>query len=95
MKLEFEDQALDFLRVRGVAELTLDIEEISIACCVGRLPEVRLSHTPPRNPDRYRNFRVHGINVHISKMLRTGNTLTVFLSGPFKKLEVAGLNLVL
>ncbi|MFQ5672571.1 MAG: hypothetical protein ACE5G9_05710 [Nitrospinales bacterium] len=95
MKFKFEDKALEFLRARGASELTLDIEEISTPCCTSRLPEVKLSHTPPRNPDRYRNFSVRGINVHVSKMLRTGNTLTVFLSKPFKKLEVAGLNLVL
>ncbi len=40
---------------------------------------------------------VEGISIYLSKNLRTENTLKLSLSGlgPFKKLEIAGINLIL
>lgn len=89
--------SLEFLRDRQAGDLTLDLEEISSNCCLGRLPEMKITYERPSNADGYRHFRSQGIDIHISKLLRTRDTLRIFLSGfgPFKKLEVAGVNLVL
>lgn len=89
------DKVLNFLRARGASAVTLDLEDIPTNCCLGHLPEVKLSYVPPEEPEQYRHFFVRGINVHVSKMLRTNDTLTLFLSQPFKSLEVAGVNLIL
>lgn len=91
------DNVLRFLEDRSQSNLTLDLQEIPSNCCLGRLPEMKLSYQPPRNPAEYRHFASRGISIHVSKVLRTGETLTLFLSGfgKFKKLEVAGVNLVL
>ena len=82
---------------RNQTELTIDLEEIPSNCCLGRLPGLRLHDSPPRNPSDYRHFSAQGINIHISNALRTEETLKLFLSGigPFKKLEVNGINLIL
>ncbi|KMP11764.1 hypothetical protein UR09_02445 [Candidatus Nitromaritima sp. SCGC AAA799-A02] len=97
MRFDFASDVLEYLRGRNQSELTIDLEEIPSNCCLGRLPEVRLLNTSPENPDDFRHFTVEGINIHLSKNLRTENTLKLFLSGlgPFKKLEVAGINLIL
>lgn len=97
MKFEIDDAVLVFLRTQGWEDVTLDLEDIPTPCCVGRLPELKLSPVPPANPGSYRHFCVRGINIHIAKTARTQESLTFFLSGfgRFKKLEVAGVNLVL
>lgn len=97
MKFEIDDNVLRFLTDQGQSDLTLDLEEIPLNCCLGRLPEMRISHRSPGNPSQYRHFNSHGISIHVSRALRTGETLTLFLSGfgKFRKLEVAGVNLVL
>lgn len=97
MKVEVEDSVTGFLRKRGKADVTLDVEDLETPCCVGRLPEMKISYDPPADPGRYRHFQVGGITIHLSKLLRTEDTLQVFLSGlgPFKKVEVSGINLVL
>ncbi|MFQ5449791.1 MAG: CC/Se motif family (seleno)protein [Nitrospinaceae bacterium] len=97
MKLDFAENVLDYLRDQGRFDLTIDLEEIRSSCCVGRIPEIRIHFNPPENPEKYRHFSAEDIHVHISNLLRTQNTLTLTLSGvgPFKKLQVSGLNLVL
>ena len=51
----------------------------------------------PANSEEYRPFEVGGRHIHLSKLLRTGDTLKLFLSGlgPFKKVEASGVHLVL
>ncbi len=97
MKVQLGEKELRYLREQDRTDVTLDLEEIPSNCCVGRLPEVKIHHCPPQNPGHYRHFTVHGIHIHVSKLLRTQDTLTFCLSGfgPFKKLGVKGLNLIL
>lgn len=97
MKFELDDKLLNYLSEEGAEDLTLDLEEIPSNCCLGRLPEMKISLESPHNSDAYRHFDVGGVHIHLSKLLRTGHTLKLFLSGfgPFKKVEVAGVNLVL
>lgn len=97
MKFEFADNVLNYLVERGAADITLDLEEIPSNCCLGRLPEMKISYERPANTADYRHFEVGGIRIHLSRLLRTGDTLTLSLSGfgPFKKIEAAGVNLVL
>ena len=97
MKFEFSDNLLNYLAEQGAEDITLNLEEIPSNCCLGRLPEMKISLQSPPNADAYRHFEVGGIHIHLSKLLRTGHTLKLFLSGfgPFKKVEVAGVNLVL
>ena len=82
---------------QGAADVTLDLEEIPTNCCLGRLPEMKISLESPPNTDAYRHFDVGGIHIHLSKLLRTQATLKLFLTGlgPFKKVEASGVNLVL
>ena len=97
MRFDFANEVLEYLKGRNQSELTIDLEEIPSNCCLGRLPEVRLLNTSPENPENFRHFIVEGISIYLSKNLRTENTLKLFLSGlgPFKKLEIAGINLIL
>ncbi len=97
MKIALEEKARAFLREKDQSEVTIDLAEIESSCCVGRLPEVLIRRDPPRNPRNYRSFTVDGVRVHLSNLLRTKETLTLSLSGlgPFRKLEVSGLNLIL
>lgn len=97
MKFEIDSKLLSYLSEEGSEDLTLDLEEIPSNCCLGRLPEMKISLVSPPNLEEYRHFEVGGIHIHLSKQLRTGETLTLFLSGigPFKKVEAAGINLVL
>ncbi len=97
MKLDLAENVLEYLDERKQTELTIDLEEIPSNCCLGRLPEIRFHDEPPSDPGQYRHFSVHGINIHVSRVLRTQDTLKLFFSGigPFKKLEVAGVNLIL
>ena len=97
MQFDFANEALEYLQGRNQSELTIDLEEIPSNCCVGRLPEVRLLNTSPEHPENFRHFVVEGISIYLSKNLRTENTLKLSLSGlgPFKKLEIAGINLIL
>lgn len=97
MKFELADNLLNYLAEKGAEDVTLDLEEIPSNCCLGRLPEMKISLQSPSNANAYRHFDVGGIHIHLSKLLRTQNTLRLFLSGlgPFKKVEAAGVNLVL
>ena len=58
---------------------------------------MKISLQSPANSEEYRHFEVGGLHIHLSKLLRTGDTLKLFLSGlgPFKKVEASGVNLVL
>ncbi len=82
---------------QGTEDLTLDLEEIPSNSCLGRLPEMKISLKSPANSEEYRHFEVGGLHIHLSKLLRTNDTLKLFLSGfgPFKKVEASGVNLVL
>ena len=82
---------------QGAEDVTLDLEEIPSSCCLGRLPEMKISLESPANSEEYRHFEVGGIHIHLSKLLRTNDTLKLFLTGlgPFKKVEASGVNLVL
>ena len=82
---------------QGAEDVTLDLEEIPSSCCLGRLPEMKISLESPANSEEYRHFEVGGIHIHLSKLLRTNATLKLFLTGlgPFKKVEASGVNLVL
>ncbi len=97
MKLELAENLVRYLDETDARDVTLDLEEIPSNCCLGRLPEMKISLESPSNSADYRHFEVGGIHVHLSKLLRTGDTLTLSLSGlgPFKKVEVAGIHLVL
>lgn len=97
MKFELADNLLSYLLAKGAEDITLDLEEIPSSCCLGRLPEMKISLESPPNTDEYRNFEVGGIHIHLSKLLRTQETLKLFLTGlgPFKKVEASGVNLVL
>jgi len=97
LKVEVEDTVSDFLHKRGKADVTIDVEDLETPCCVGRLPEMKISYETPADPDRYRHFKAGAVTIHLSKLLRTEDTMKVFLSGlgPFKKVEVSGINLVL
>jgi hypothetical protein len=97
LKFELADNLLSYLSEQGAADVTLDLEEIPSNCCLGRLPEMKISLGSPPNTDAYRHFEVGGIHIHLSKLLRTRETLKLFLTGlgPFKKVEAAGVNLVL
>ncbi|MCH8157244.1 MAG: hypothetical protein IID18_05750 [Nitrospinae bacterium] len=97
MRFDFANEVLEYLRDRNQSELTIDLEEIPSNCCVGGSRESRLRDGGTENPENFRHFTAEGINIHLSKNLRTENTLKLFLSGlgPFKKLEVAGINLIL
>ena len=97
MKFELADNLLSYLSAKGTKDVTLDLEEIPSNCCLGRLPEIKISLESPPNTEEYRHFEVGGIRIHLSKLLRTQDTLKLFLTGfgPFKKVEAAGVNLVL
>ena len=97
MKFELADNLLSYLSAKGAEDVTLDLEEIPSNCCLGRLPEMKISLESPPNTDEYRHFEVGGIHIHLSKLLRTQETLKLFLTvlGPFKKVEASGVNLVL
>ena len=97
MKLEIDDRTLEYLCCRNQSDVTLDLDEVKSNCCVGTLPELKFHNAPPQNPEKYRYYSVQGINFYISRQLRTENTLTFSLSGigPFKKLDVSGVNLIL
>ena len=97
MKFELGQESLKFLRDKQAEDLTLDLMEIPSNCWLGRLPELKISYDQPPDSVQYRHFCIKGINIHISKLLRTQETLRIFLSGfgSFKKLEVTGVNLVL
>ncbi len=77
--------------------LTVDLEEIQSPCCVGRLPEIKFTSSVPDKPEDYRSFSASGVEVFISKLLRTSSKVTLSLSGfgPFKKLEIDGIDLIL
>ena len=97
MKFELADNMLKFMLKQGAEDVTLDLEEIPSSCCLGRLPEMKISLHSPANSEKYRHFEVGGLHIHLSKLLRTNDTLKLFLSGfgPFKKVEASGVNLVL
>ena len=97
MRFDFANEVLEYLQGRNQSELTIDLEEIPSNCCVGRLPEVRLLNASPEHPENFRYFMVEGISFFLSNTPRTENTLKLSLSGlgPFKKLEIAGINLIL
>lgn len=97
MKFELADTLLSYLSEQGEEDVTLDLEEIPSNCCLGRLPEMNISLGSPPNSDEYRHFDVGGIHIHLSKLLRTQDTLKLFLTGfgPIKKVEASGINLVL
>jgi hypothetical protein len=97
MKFELAYNLLSYLSAKGAEDVTLDLEEIPSNCCLGRLPEMKISLESPPNTDAYRHFDVGGIHIHLSKLLRTQETLKLFLTGlsPFKKVEASGVNLVL
>ena len=97
MKFELDDKLLSYLSRQGAEDVTLDLEEIPSNCCLGRLPEMKITLGSPPNTEAYRHFEVGGIRIHLSKLLRTGDTLKLFLTGlgPFKKVEASGVNLVL
>lgn len=97
MRFDLDEKALEFLNERGHRAVTIDLAELSPNCCAGRLPDVRLRPGPPENPEAYRHFHARGIDLHVAKGLRTDKKLRLLVSGigPFKKLEVSGLNLIL
>ncbi len=97
MKFELADNLLSYLDEQGAEDVTLDLEEIPSNCCLGRVPEMKISLQSPLNADAYRHFDVGGIHIHLSKLLRTQDTLKLSLTGlgPFKKVEAVGVNLVL
>lgn len=97
MKFEFTDNVLNYLAEQGAEDVTLDLEEIPSNCCLGRMPEMKILLTSPANSAAYRHFESAGVHLHLSKLLRTGDTLKLSLSGfgPFKKVEAAGVHLVL
>ncbi len=97
MKIALKEKAREFLREKHQSEVTIDLAEIESSCCVGRLPEITIRRDPPENPRNYRCFTVDGVRIHLSNLIRTHEQLTLSLSGvgPFRKLEVSGLNLIL
>ncbi|PIR01631.1 MAG: hypothetical protein COV66_00450 [Nitrospinae bacterium CG11_big_fil_rev_8_21_14_0_20_45_15] len=97
MKLDFSADARKYLEQKRQSCLTVDLEEIQSPCCIGRLPEIKFSNSVPAKPEDYRSFSSFGIEVFISKLLRTSSNVTFSLSGfgPFKKLEIQGIDLIL
>ncbi len=97
MKIQLESNVCQFLESRGSRDVTLDIEELESPCCLGRVPEMKITLAAPENPDGYRHFTQEGIHLHLSRLIRARDTLTLHLSGfgPFKKLEASGINLIL
>ncbi|QPJ60555.1 MAG: hypothetical protein G3M70_01090 [Candidatus Nitronauta litoralis] len=99
MKFELDDKVVQFLAQKGSTNVTLDVEDLDTTCCLGRVPEMKITLVPPSeaHQSKYRHFNHAGINLYLSKLIRSQETLTLHLSGfgPFKKLEASGINLVL
>ncbi len=97
MNFRIADSVRGFLEKKGKRDLTVWSVDLDTPCCVGRLPELKTSYDPPENPDDYRHFTSGGLQIHLARQLKTDSTLDVSLAGfgPFKKVEVSGVNLVL
>lgn len=97
MNFRIADNVRGFLEKKGKQDLTVWSVDLETPCCVGRLPELKTSFDPPEHPGEFRHFSSNGLQIHLAKQLKTDSTLDVSLAGfgPFKKIEVSGINLVL
>ena len=97
MKITIENPALDYLNKKECNELTIDVVELEVSSCVGRIPETRIDLCSPSNNEKYNSHTVEGIKVNLSKTMRLEEELKIVLSGFwfFRHLDLVGNKLIL
>ena len=97
MKITIENPVLDYLNKKECDELTIDVIELDVSCCIGRLPETRIDLCSPSNNEKYNSYILEGIKINLSKTMRLDEELKIVLSGFwfFKRLDLVGNKMVL
>ena len=70
MKITIENSVVDYLNKKECSELTIDVVEIDVSCCVGRIPETKIDLCSPRDNEKYNSYSVKGIKINLSKTMR-------------------------
>ena len=97
MKITIENSVLDYLNKKECSELTIDVVELDVNCCVGRIPETRIDLCSPSDTGKYNSHTVEGIKINLSKTMRLEEELKIVLSGFwfFRHLDLIGNKMVL
>ena len=53
VKITIENSVIDYLNKKECNELTIEVIELDISCCVGRIPETRIDLSSPSNYEKY------------------------------------------
>ena len=97
VKITIENSVLDYLNKNESNELTIDVVELDVSCCIGRLPETRIDLSSPSDNEKYNSYTVEGIKINLSKTMRLEEELKIVLSGVwfFRHLDLVGNKLIL
>lgn len=97
MNITLGNSVLDYLQKNECNELTIEVIEIDVSTCVGRIPETKINFGSPTKNDEYDSYIVDGIKINLSNTMKADNDLKVVLSGFwfFKHLDLVGHKLVL
>lgn len=92
MRVSLESSALVFLNSRKYDEVTVNVIDLEVNCCLGRAVETKITFDSPYDENVYNCFYVHGIKFNLSKILMLEDNVKIALSGfePFKSLELTG-----
>jgi hypothetical protein len=97
MKITIENSVLDYLNKKECDELTIDVVELDVSCCIGRIPETRIDLCSPSYHQKYNSYTVEGIKINLSKTMRFEEELKIVLSGFwfFRHLGLVGNKVIL
>ena len=97
MKITIQNSVLDYLNKKKCAELTIEVVELEVSGCVGRIPETRINLCSPRDNDKYNSHTVEGIKINLSQTMRLEEELKIVLSGFwfFRHLDLVGHKVIL
>ncbi len=97
MKITIQNSVLDYLNKKKCTELTIEVVELEVSGCVGRIPETRINLCSPRDNDKYNSHTVEGIKINLSQTMRLEEELKIVLSGFwfFRHLDLVGHKVIL
>ena len=97
MNITLGNSVLDYLQKKECNELTIEVIEIDVSTCVGRIPETKINFGSPTKNDEYDSYIVDGIKINLSNTMKADNDLKVVLSGFwfFKHLDLVGNKMIL
>ena len=87
--ISISSSARKFMEERGIEDVTFNLIEEPVGCCIGIVKEIEALYKPVENASRYRYFKAGGKHVFVSREIKIIGPLALITEGFWKMKRLA------